>query len=411
MDYKTMSSAYTTYSNKPKEPTAVPTNNKGLGSPSAAKKQEEQKPSIMDRFKSFFTASGGTIDAPKDKPNPISFYDTPEMQEVKDYNQSTAVTDALYDAQGMINQAYTPQMNMETKPMTAEEIKRFAPVKELQEKGVTVEELSSMPAQQQKATLESLGITNAQWVSTQGMYPMSEEEFDKATMESVHYGRDTGVFDRIAPKEPVDTGKGLMSSPRPKPRPEGSEPEVKTPAKGNTAFLEDYLDKVLVSEGLYQDDIEDTGNVVKKDGTVLGTMRGITPKVYAKWVNKSVNDLTVEDMKSISEDTARDIYREEYWKKPKLDKLPENLQESVFDMYINAGGGAIRALQRAAGMPESEVDGSLGPKTLAAVEKAGLSANDYADARIAYYQEVVRKNPLKKKYLNGWIRRANKYRD
>lgn len=384
---------------------------KGLGAPTTKTKTKVAAPTVQEKFASAYTSAGGTFNSYTARPDPISVYDSPDFKTVEDYLNKTAIEDALYDAQGIINQAYTPQMNVETRRMTEEEIKKFTPVKELTDKGVTVEELASMDAPMQKATLESLGITNAKWVSSQGMYPMSEEEFDKATMESVHYGRDTGVFDRIAPKESTDTGNGLMSSPRPKPRPEGSEPEVKAPAKGNTAFLEDYLDKVLVSEGLYQDDIEDTGNVVKKDGTILGTMRGITPKVYAKWVNKSVNDLTVEDMKSISEDTAREIYREEYWKKPKLDKLPENLQESVFDMYINAGGGAIRALQRAAGMPESEVDGSLGPKTLAAVEKAGLSANDYADARIAYYQEVVRKNPLKKKYLNGWIRRANKYRD
>lgn len=187
----------------------------GLGSPTTPKKTEEdKKPTIFERFTAAFTSSGGRTDTPTTRPDPMKLYDMPDMQEVKDYNQSTAVTDALYDAQGIINQAYTPQMRMETKSMTAEEIKKFAPVKELTEKGITVEQLSSMDAPMQKATLESLGITNAQWVSSQGPRPMSLQEFDQEVMDSVHYGRDPASIAPPARPENIDleTGQPIQST-------------------------------------------------------------------------------------------------------------------------------------------------------------------------------------------------------
>lgn len=187
---------------------------KGLGAPTTKPKTKVAAPTVQEKFASAYTSAGGTFNSYTARPDPISVYDSPDFKTVEDYLNKTAIEDALYDAQGVINQAYTPQMNMETRRMTEEEIKKFAPVKELTDKGVTVEELASMDAPMQKATLESLGITNAKWVSSQGMYPMSEGEFDKATMESVHKGEDTGVFDRIPySSEEVKKAEGLMAKP------------------------------------------------------------------------------------------------------------------------------------------------------------------------------------------------------
>jgi len=191
MDYKTMASAYRQYAQTRSASNAsTSSSSSGLGSRStnAPKQQEEKKPSIMERFIGAFSSSGGSIKLDQKRPDPLRVYDMPNMQDIQDYNTRTNITDSLYDAQGMINQAYTPQMLSETRPMTAEEIKKFAPVKELTEKGITVEQLSAMDAPMQKATLESLGITNAQWVSSQGPRPMSLQEFDRQVMESVHSG-------------------------------------------------------------------------------------------------------------------------------------------------------------------------------------------------------------------------------
>ena len=174
-------------------------------------------------------------------------------------------------------------------------------------------------------------------------------------------------------------------------------------------FVDDSLNQILVSEGGFQDDKEDSGNYLP-DGTLVGTNRGITPVALAEFKGVDPNSITVSDIKAITEDDARAIYRQNYFDKPKLGQLPQDLQASVFDMFINSGSNAIKILQKAAGLPKSQQDGFIGPNTLAAVTSTNVSKSDYADARIAFYKELVKKKPKNRKYLNGWITRANKYR-
>lgn len=176
-------------------------------------------------------------------------------------------------------------------------------------------------------------------------------------------------------------------------------------------YAEKALDKIIENEGGYQNDKDDTGNVVKEDGTVIGTNFGITPKAYANYYGKDVNDVTEQEMKFLTEGQARRIYRQEYYIKPKLNLLPPNLRENVFDMYVNAGPSAIKILQEKAGLPKEQQDGFIGPITIAAIENSNISNNDYVDARIDFYEMLAKLNPKKKKYLRGWKNRANKYRD
>lgn len=184
----------------------------------------------------------------------------------------------------------------------------------------------------------------------------------------------------------------------------GKLPEVTQPD-----FVDDSLNQILVSEGGFQDDKEDTGNY-RPDGTLVGTNRGITPAALAEFKGVDPNSITVSDIKAVTEEDARAIYRQNYFNKPKLNQIPRDLQASVFDMYINSGSNAIKILQKAAGLPKKKQDGSIGPETLAAVASANVTKEDYADARIAFYKDLVKRKPKTKKYLNGWINRANKYR-
>lgn len=207
--------------------------------------------------------------------------------------------------------------------------------------------------------------------------------------------------ERRADEEFLRTGELPETAPSTSLRPEAS------PVKPD--FVDDSLNQILVSEGGFQDDKEDSGNYLP-DGTLVGTNRGITPVALAEFKGVDPNSITVSDIKSITEDDARAIYRQNYFDKPKLGQLPQDLQASVFDMFINSGSNAIKILQKAAGLPKSKQDGLIGPDTLAAVTSANVSKSDYADARIAFYKELVKKKPKTKKYLNGWITRANKYR-
>lgn len=173
-------------------------------------------------------------------------------------------------------------------------------------------------------------------------------------------------------------------------------------------FVDEFIDKVLKNEGGYQNSSKDTGNY-KKGDRVIGTNLGITPYTYAEYMGKDVSEVTEKEMKDLSEDTAREIYLNQYYLAPKFNLIPDrNLQENVFDMAVNSGPSrAIKILQEAAG---AEADGILGPQTIQKIEEAGIDTNDYSDLRDGFYQRITESNTDNEKFLKGWLNRSDKYR-
>ena len=173
--------------------------------------------------------------------------------------------------------------------------------------------------------------------------------------------------------------------------------------------VDGHLQKTLGFEGGYQNDKEDDGNY-RPDGILVGTNRGITSTALSKFKKVDPNSVTVSDIKSITEEDALSIYKQDYFYGPRLDRLPTKLQASVLDMYINSGPNAVKILQGLAGMPVDKQDGVIGKDTLTAVNSSSITSKQYADARVTYYISLVKRKPKLLKYLNGWITRANKYR-
>lgn len=76
-------------------------------------------------------------------------------------------------------------------------------------------------------------------------------------------------------------------------------------------------------------------------------------------------------MRYMPRDTAKAIYRTQYWDKVKADSMPFPVAFQVFDAAVNHGTGqAAKFLQRAAGVAD---DGVIGPKTLATVAAIGAA--------------------------------------
>ena len=173
--------------------------------------------------------------------------------------------------------------------------------------------------------------------------------------------------------------------------------------------LEKELDIILESEGGFQNRKNDSGNY-RPDGVLIGTNRGITVRALAAYRNVDPNTITEEDIRNVTDEQAREIFRQNYYFKPKLNELPENIRAAVFDQYILSGPNAIKILQDIAGMPEEEQDGKVGPKTIEAIKNSKITADQYADRRELYFKRVVKKSPEKKESLEGWLNRANKYR-
>jgi lysozyme family protein len=107
--------------------------------------------------------------------------------------------------------------------------------------------------------------------------------------------------------------------------------------------------KVIIGEeGGYINDPRDLGGETKY---------GISKRSYP---NENIKDMTLE--------RARVIYRVNYWDKVRGGDLPFEWALAVFDCAVNQGPGvAIRLMQDALGVL---VDGTIGPRTIAAAKTA-----------------------------------------
>lgn len=117
------------------------------------------------------------------------------------------------------------------------------------------------------------------------------------------------------------------------------------------------FEKLIGHEGGYTRHRQDRGNWTSGRvgvGELKGTKYGISAMAYPKL---DIKNLTLEDAKA--------IYRHDYWDVVRGDELPSGIDYIVFDIAVNHGpNDAIRWLQDAVG---TTVDGKFGPKTLSAV--------------------------------------------
>ena len=133
---------------------------------------------------------------------------------------------------------------------------------------------------------------------------------------------------------------------------------------------------------------------------------GITLATYREWSDEpNLSDAQVKDM---TLKTARAIYRSLYWNPLRADALPPGVDLSVFDMGVNTGiWCSAKLLQQALGF--TGVDGSIGPDTLAAVDRldARTLVNNLADRQVAYYRSLA-DFPT---FGTGWLNRTEARRD
>ena len=180
--------------------------------------------------------------------------------------------------------------------------------------------------------------------------------------------------------------------------------------------IERMADAIIAREGGYVDDKDDPGGPTKF-GITLATLRRLKLDL-----NRD-GRLDRDDVRALSRRQARDIFIRDYFIRPRINELPESLQESVFDMYVNAGSHAVRILQRLLRQMGHRVavDGIIGPQTIRAARLAEEEAADYlADAygiaRRNWYYALADRRPALRKFARrrdggkgGWIRRAEEF--
>ena len=177
-------------------------------------------------------------------------------------------------------------------------------------------------------------------------------------------------------------------------------------------------EEIVTREGGFVNDPSDPGGATKF-GVTIHTMRRLGLDLTGD------GQVSEADVRALSRDQAVEIFLEHYYRRPGLAALPEVLQPSVFDLSVNAGGNAIRVLQRLLNDMDFDlvVDGVLGPQTLRAAHAAATSApealaNAYAIARRDYYYALADRHPASRRYARrrdggkgGWILRAESFLD
>lgn len=180
--------------------------------------------------------------------------------------------------------------------------------------------------------------------------------------------------------------------------------------------VKDLAQEIVAREGGFVNDPDDPGGATNH-GVTIHTLRRLGIDLTRD------GQIDLADVRALSAAQAVDIYVEYYFTRPGLGGLPEVLQASVFDMYVNAGSQAVKLLQRLLGemgLP-CEIDGQIGPQTLKAAHEAyGLAplhlADAYGIARRNYYYALAQSRPASRKYAcrrdggkGGWILRAEEF--
>jgi len=180
--------------------------------------------------------------------------------------------------------------------------------------------------------------------------------------------------------------------------------------------VQSRAEEIVAREGGFVNDPDDPGGATNF-GVTIGTMRRLGLDLTGD------GQVSEADVRALSREQAVAIFLEHYYRRPGIAALPEVLQPSVFDMYVNAGGNAVRILQRLLGEMGHDlaVDGVLGPQTIRAAQAAFAAAPDhladaYGIARRSYYYALADRRPASRKYARrrdggkgGWILRAEEF--
>ena len=143
--------------------------------------------------------------------------------------------------------------------------------------------------------------------------------------------------------------------------------------------FDDIIEITLEHEGGYVHDPTDLGGE---------TNYGIAKRFYPD-----------VDIKNLTKEQAKDIYKRDYWDKNKVDDLSDGLKHIFFDMCVNQGRGtAVKILQRA-------INGKGGNLTVDGA-KYKPSLERVRCYRLKHYYDLVNKKPEQERFLFGWYRRA-----
>lgn len=173
------------------------------------------------------------------------------------------------------------------------------------------------------------------------------------------------------------------------------------------------ISKTVTEEGGFQNDSKDTGNF--HGGINYGTKYGITPGAWLAFYKPKA--LQTDTIKNLTVTEAVPIYKKNYWDKFRGDEIEnDSLAELMMFTVVNSGAGQVVTFKQLINTIAGEKVVAETPTPLTSAEidiLNSLDAETYFNAlkgvRERFYKRLVEKDPVKQKYLKGWLNRLNKY--
>ncbi len=159
------------------------------------------------------------------------------------------------------------------------------------------------------------------------------------------------------------------------------------------------FEELILVEGGYNHDPFDRGGETKY---------GISQRTYP---DLNIKNLTLEG--------AKDIYRRDYWDALRLDQVEsDTISHEMFDTAVNMGvGTAAECAQKAANLlsPGSlKVDCIFGPKSVAVINQIATRSvyalfkmmNGY---QFMEYVDIIENRPKQVHWIKGWMKRIQDF--
>jgi lysozyme family protein len=172
-------------------------------------------------------------------------------------------------------------------------------------------------------------------------------------------------------------------------------------AQRSLANFERAQEVVREFEGGFVDHPDDPGGA---------TNFGITRATLAEWRNAP--DVSAADVKNLSYNEAKEIYKKNYWDKNSCGEMPGPLALVVYNTGIHCGTGTAACyLQRSLNKKGAglKIDGRIGGNTLSALRLA--PAAEVCDSLISLYEERLMGHPKIATFRGGFENRVRKLRE
>jgi len=137
--------------------------------------------------------------------------------------------------------------------------------------------------------------------------------------------------------------------------------------------------------------------------TQEATNWGCTQAVWEGYIGHKVS---VDDMKALTKEDVKPLYKKRYWDAIHGDAIPSGLDYCLFDCAINSGvNRSAKIIQEIVGV---FADGAIGNNTVSAITQLNpiTAINEFCDKRQAFL-ESLKTFPV---FGKGWSKRVSEVR-